>query len=63
MKFITNFITQFKNRIRIVGELLGFFWKRKLWWLLPMVVLLILVGVLILVAHSSAVAPFIYVLF
>lgn len=43
------------------------FWKflrvRKKFWLLPMFVMLLLFGALLLVAESSAVAPFIYSLF
>lgn len=56
----------FKNllsRYSIVGELLSFFWKEKLWWLIPMVVILILLGILMIFAQGSAVAPFIYTLF
>ena len=41
----------------------GFLRTRKKWWLTPIVVTLILLGVLIVLAESSAVAPFIYALF
>jgi hypothetical protein len=47
----------------VVGELLAFFWGNKRWWLIPMVVTLLLLGALILLAQSSAIAPFIYTLF
>jgi hypothetical protein len=40
-----------------------FLWERKLWWMMPMVLTLLLFGLLILFAESSAVAPFIYTLF
>jgi len=50
-------------RLGILGELLGFLWQRKLWWLIPMIVVLVLVGVLLIFAQGSAVAPFIYTLF
>ncbi len=43
-------------------ELWDFLRHNKKWWLLPIVVVLILVGVLI-VLGSTAVAPFIYTLF
>ncbi|MCS6862858.1 MAG: DUF5989 family protein, partial [Abditibacteriales bacterium] len=52
-----------KNRLGIVGELFGFLWKRKLWWMIPMIVVLLLFGALIVFASSSPVAPFIYTLF
>ncbi len=53
----------FLVRLGILGELLRFLWKRKLWWLIPMIVLLVLFAVLLVFAQGSAVAPFIYTLF
>lgn len=51
------------RRFGIAGELLSFFWKNKRWWVLPMVFVLLLMGVLLALAQSSAIAPFIYTLF
>jgi hypothetical protein len=50
-------------RFGIVGELISFFWSNKRWWLAPMLVALFLMGTLIVLAQSSAIAPFIYTLF
>jgi uncharacterized membrane protein len=50
-------------RFSIVSELLRFFWERKLWWMMPMLILLLIFGFLIIFAQSSAIAPFIYTLF
>jgi hypothetical protein len=36
---------------------------RKKYWLAPVIIILLLIGVLIVFAGSSAVAPFIYTLF
>ena len=47
----------------IVGELLAFLWKRRLWWLIPMVLVLLAFGGLLVTAQSSALGPFIYTLF
>jgi hypothetical protein len=53
----------FVDRMGIVGELIRFLWSRKLWWMIPMIlVLILLVGVLVF-AQGSAMAPFIYTLF
>ena len=52
-----------KGRARIVVELFRFLWERKLWWMIPIVVVLLLFGLLIFFTQSSAVAPFIYTLF
>jgi len=51
------------SKLGTFGELLAFLWRRKLWWLIPMVVLLIFFGLILIFAQSSAVAPFIYSLF
>ena len=46
-----------------VGELIGFLWHRKLWWLIPVIVTLLVVAGLLLVGQATGVAPFIYTLF
>ena len=51
------------THLDIVGELLAFLWKRKLWWLIPMIVVIVLFTMLLIFAQGSAVAPFIYTLF
>ena len=51
------------GRFGIVGELFSFFWNNKRRWLVPMLIALFLIGALIALAQSSAVAPFIYTLF
>lgn len=50
-------------RLGIMGELFGYLWQRKLWWLIPMVAVLMLFAALLIFAQGSAVAPFIYTLF
>jgi hypothetical protein len=51
------------SHVTIMSELLGFFWQRKSWWLTPLILALLIVGVFIVFAQSSAIAPFIYTLF
>lgn len=51
------------DRLSVAGELLVFLWERKLWWLIPMVLVLLGFGALLMLAQSSAIAPFIYTLF
>jgi len=51
------------SRFGILGELLTFLWRRKRWWLIPMVVILVILGLLFIVVGSSGLAPFIYTLF
>lgn len=51
------------SRLGVLGEFIQFLKTEKKYWLLPIVVVLVLFGLLILAAQSSAVAPFIYTLF
>jgi len=46
-----------------LAELWAFMKVRKKFWLLPIIVVLLLLGVLLILAQGSAVAPFIYTLF
>lgn len=58
-----NFIRSMTSNVDVVRELLTFLWKRKLWWLIPMVAVLLLFGLLLIFASASGVGPFIYTLF
>jgi hypothetical protein len=60
---MANAIRGAGRRVRIMGELLHFLWERKLWWMMPMVIVLLVLGILMVFAQSSAIAPFIYTLF
>jgi hypothetical protein len=51
------------SNLGVVGELLGFLWQRKLWWLIPMVLVLLIFALLIVFASASGIGPFIYTLF
>ncbi len=44
-------------------ELWEFLKVRKKWWLAPIIVSLLLLGLLLVTAQGSAVAPFVYTLF
>ena len=58
-----SYIKRVAAKLGIMGELLVFFWERKLWWMIPMVAVLLLFGLLIVFTQGTAVAPFVYTLF
>jgi hypothetical protein len=60
---MSNFFKGMVTNSGIIGEIVQFLWERKLWWLIPMVTVLLLFGLLLVFATSSGVAPFIYTLF
>jgi len=51
-----------KNKL-LLRETWDFLMERKAWWLVPIIIMLILVGILIIFGQSSAVSPFVYALF
>jgi len=51
------------RRFGIAGELFFFFATGKRWWMLPVMAVLFVSGALLILAQSSAIAPFIYTLF
>ncbi|MBE7552906.1 MAG: hypothetical protein HS126_17685 [Anaerolineales bacterium] len=60
---MSNFFKGMMTNTGVIGEIIQFLWARKMWWLIPMVTVLILFGLLLVFASSSGVAPFIYTLF
>ena len=48
---------------RVLSELWQFLRQEKKYWLVPIVIVFVLLGLLIVLSQSSAVAPFIYTLF
>lgn len=51
------------GRFAILKEFGQFLMHNKKWWLAPIIIMFLLLGLLILFGQSSAVAPFIYTLF
>lgn len=51
------------SKLSIVKEFWEFIRVRKRYWLLPIFVIMIALSLLVVFAHSSALAPFIYTLF
>jgi competence protein ComGC len=49
--------------MEFLRDLFLFMKERKKFWLVPMIVVLLLLGILLVIGGSSAFAPFIYTLF
>ena len=60
---VTRKFVSAQRRVSIFAELWDFLKVRKKWWLGPPLAILLLLGMLLVFAESSAVAPFIYTLF
>jgi hypothetical protein len=49
--------------LTLLRELFVFLGQEKKWWLIPLCTILVLMTIIIVVAESSAIAPFVYSLF
>lgn len=47
----------------LIKDLVGFMGKRKKFWLAPIIIVMLLLGVLVVLAGGSSIAPFIYTIF
>jgi hypothetical protein len=51
------------GKLSILREFWDFLRVRKKWWLAPVVIILVLLGLILVITEGSALAPFIYTLF
>jgi len=51
------------TKFSILKEFWAFLRENKKWWLMPIVFFLLILGVILVAAKGSALAPFIYSLF
>lgn len=58
-----KFLSSMKTNVGTAGELFSYLAKRKLWWLLPMLSVLMLFALLLVFAQSSGLGALIYPLF
>ena len=56
-------IREIGEKFMIAGELLSFMWRRKMWWMIPLVAVLLFFGLIIVAGSATGVGPFIYTLF
>ena len=49
--------------MEFLRDMLNFLKERKKFWLLPMIIVLLLLGVILVLGGGTAIAPFIYTLF
>jgi hypothetical protein len=52
-----------RSKFSIVSEFWAYLRTRKKWWLGPIIVVLVLLGLFIVLTEGSAIAPLIYTLF
>ncbi len=51
------------EKLSIFKEIISFLIDHKKFWILPILIVFVLVGILLITAQSTPVAPFIYTMF
>jgi len=49
--------------IALGKEMARFLWQKKLWWLAPIAIMLLLIALLLIFGQASTLSPFVYALF
>ncbi len=60
MEELSKFKKLVAIRLAVFKELLGTLWKFKLWWALPIIIIIFLITALLLIAGYSGVGVFLY---
>ncbi len=58
-----SFLDVARERGSTLAEFKDFLMERKLYWMAPIVIVLLAIGFLLVMAQGTAVAPFIYTIF
>ena len=58
-----SFLRKLQLNSGIVGDLFAFLWRRKLWWLIPIILVMLIFGFLIALGTATGLGPLIYTLF
>ena len=63
MKPVVRWFRKTFSRLGVASALVSYFSRRKTWWMVPLVVVLLVLGVLVIFGQSSAISAFIYTIF
>lgn len=63
MKIVSKYLKEIVVRLQIIKELFSMLWKRKLWWGIPIIFIILFFMIFLLIAGHTGVAAFIYPLF
>lgn len=56
-------VSDFTRRLGVVNGLMSFLWRKRLWWMIPILLAVLCVAVIVGLAAHPAAAPFVYTLF
>ncbi len=50
-------------RFSTAGRFFGYLWRNRLWWLIPIVIVMFIFGAAVILSQSTPLGPFIYTIF
>ena len=53
-------LKKIKLKLQLIQEFFSFLWQQKLYWLIPMMVVLVLFGLFFILAEATTIAHFVY---
>lgn len=56
-------IQEMGDKVGIAGEMMVFLWRRKMWWMFPIITVLLFFGLIIVFGSATGAGPFIYTIF
>jgi hypothetical protein len=62
-RMIRKKLRDFFSRFPVVKNLFLYFWNNKMWWLMPMVAILVIVGIVLIIGQATPLGAFIYTIF
>jgi hypothetical protein len=60
---LSSLLTSLRIRTATIQRLFVFLWRMRLWWLMPVVVVLLAISLVAVLAVSTPLGPFIYAVF
>lgn len=60
---MAHWYRKFLSRLGVLKSLFRFLWRERMWWMIPLVVILGFLGLLLFVGLQTPIGPFIYTLF
>ena len=60
---MTAILEKIKSKFETIQKFMQFLWKRKLWWLIPILFVFILIGFILVMTAGTGFSLFIYTLF
>jgi hypothetical protein len=53
-------VTILQHRLAVMRDLMRFLWKKKIYWLIPLMILLFLFALVITIGVTTGLGPFVY---